>query len=181
MSDWGATKMAESQMHDGRHAKRLATLLTQLSEQPISSIPSAGHGGAETVAAYSVLDNPKVGVAEILSGHKQATLERIRAQAVALLVQETSFLTYGTLQPKVGRGTVKEKGREEEILPFPLQMIKVGREAAMKARYEGKVEEGVMAAGQISGLIRSIKPAGEIVRDVIAEAMAVLQDGLSSR
>ncbi len=40
MSTWVAEEMAESQMHDARHAKRLATLLTQLSEQPVSSIPS---------------------------------------------------------------------------------------------------------------------------------------------
>ncbi len=79
------------------------------------------------------------------------------------------------------RFTDSWEGGEHEILPFPLQMINVGREAAMKARYEGKVEEGGMAAGQISGMIRSIKPAGQIVRDVIAEAMAVLQDGLYLR
>ncbi|MCS6925910.1 MAG: DUF561 domain-containing protein [Candidatus Binatia bacterium] len=79
------------------------------------------------------------------------------------------------------RFTESWEGREHEILPFPLQMIKVGREAAMKARYEGKVEEGGLAAGQISGMITSIKPAGQIVRDVIAEAVAVCQEGLYSR
>jgi hypothetical protein len=108
--------MVESQMHDTRHGKRLATLLSELSERPVSSIPSACHGWAETVAAYRFLDNPKVGVEEILSGHRQATLERIRAQTVALLVQDTSFLNYGTLKPKVGMGTVKEKRREEHLL-----------------------------------------------------------------
>jgi hypothetical protein len=116
MSDWVATEMGESQMHDMRHAKRLVALLTRLGEQPVSSIPSACRGWAETVAAYRFLDNPQVGVEEILSGHKQATLARVRAQAVALLVQDTSFLNYGTLQPKVGMGTVKEKRREEHLL-----------------------------------------------------------------
>ncbi len=73
------------------------------------------------------------------------------------------------------------EGREHEILPFPLQMIRVGREAALKARYEGKVEEGGLAAGQISGLIRSVKPAAEIVQDIMAEAKAVLEEGLYKR
>lgn len=116
MSDWVATEMGESQVHDARHAKRLAALLTRLGEQPVSSIPSACRGWAETVAAYRFLDNPHVGFEEILSGHKQATLERIRAQEVALLVQDTSFLNYGTLQPKAGMGTVKERVREEYLL-----------------------------------------------------------------
>ena len=85
MSEWVDTEMAECQMHDARHAKRLATLLTRLGEQPIGSIPSACHGWAETVAAYRFLDNPSVGFEEILSGHKQATLERLRTQEVGLL------------------------------------------------------------------------------------------------
>jgi hypothetical protein len=51
MSNWVAEEMAESQMHAARHAKRLATLLTRLGEQPVSSIPSACRGWTETVAA----------------------------------------------------------------------------------------------------------------------------------
>jgi hypothetical protein len=115
MSPWVAEEMAESQMCDARHAKRLAVLLTRLGAQPVSSIPSACHGWTETVAAYRFLDHPHVGFAEILSGHKQATLERIHAQEVAWLVQDTSFLNYGTLQPKAGMGTVKEKVRDEHL------------------------------------------------------------------
>jgi hypothetical protein len=116
MSTWVDEEMVESQMHDARHAKRLATLLTRLGEQPGSSIPSACRGWAETMAAYRFVENPNVGFEEILSGHKQATLERIRAQEVALLVQDTSFLNYGTLQAKAGMGTVKEKVRDEHLL-----------------------------------------------------------------
>ena len=51
MSTWVAEEMAESQMHDARHTNRLAKLLSALSERPVSSIPSACHGWAETVAA----------------------------------------------------------------------------------------------------------------------------------
>jgi transposase Tn5 family protein/transposase-like protein len=116
MDNWVAGEMAESQPHDARHAKRLATLLARLGGQSVSSIPSACRGWTETVAAYRFLDNPRVGFAEILSGHRQATLERLRAQEVALLVQDTSFLNYGTLQPKVGMGTVKERVRDEYLL-----------------------------------------------------------------
>jgi Transposase DNA-binding len=116
MDNWVVGEMAESQVHDARHAKRLATLLVRLGEQPVSSIPSACRGWTETVAAYRFLDNPHVGCEEILSGHRQATLERIRAQEVALLGQDTSFLNYGTLQPKAGMGTVKERVRDEYLL-----------------------------------------------------------------
>lgn len=50
-----------------------------------------------------------------MSGHTHATLERIRTQEVVLLVQDTTFLNYGTTQPKAGMGTVKLKTRAEYL------------------------------------------------------------------
>jgi hypothetical protein len=116
MSQWVETELAKSQMQDARHTKRLAQLLERRSAQPVSSIPRASQGWAETVAAYRFLGNPDVGLAEILSGHQLATLERVQAEGGVLLVQDTTSLNYGTLQPKQGVGTVKEKVREEYLL-----------------------------------------------------------------
>jgi enoyl-[acyl-carrier protein] reductase II len=65
-------------------------------------------------------------------------------------------------------------GREDEILPFPLQSAKVGFKAAEIARYEGKIDDGGLACGQTAGLIDSIKSCAEIVREVMAEADRVL-------
>ncbi len=62
-----------------------------------------------------------------------------------------------------------------EIRPYPTQFLEVGRPASVRARLEGDVEHGSGPAGQVSGLIRAVTPAAEIVRDVMAEARAVLQ------
>ena len=67
-------------------------------------------------------------------------------------------------------------GREADIKPFPIQSVEYGFPLAEKARYEGRVEEGGMACGQSAGLINSIKPAGQIVRDVMIEARAALEE-----
>jgi enoyl-[acyl-carrier protein] reductase II len=67
-------------------------------------------------------------------------------------------------------------GREAEIKPFPIQSVEYGFPLAEKARYEGKIEEGGMACGQSAGLINSVKPAGQIVREVMEEARAVLSE-----
>jgi hypothetical protein len=115
MSHWVETEMGACQLHDARHAKRLAQLLVRLSEKPVQSIPRACHGWVETVAAYRFLDNPAIGEQEILSGHQHATLERIRAQEVVLLVHDTTFLNDGTTQQKPGMGTVKVKSRAESL------------------------------------------------------------------
>ena len=51
--------------------------------------------------------------------------------------------------------------------------MRVGFKLAEKARYEGRVEEGRLAYGQTAGMINSIRPAGQIVHDVMAEAAEV--------
>ena len=68
------------------------------------------------------------------------------------------------------------EGREDEILPFPLQGMKIGAEAAKRARYDGLIEEGGAPAGQSAGLIHSVEPAGVVVERIMAEARAVLHD-----
>jgi enoyl-[acyl-carrier protein] reductase II len=67
-------------------------------------------------------------------------------------------------------------GRENEIQPFPLQVMRVGFAASEKARYEGKIDEGGMPCGQGAAMITSIKPAGQIVHDVMQEARATLEE-----
>ncbi|MFN4089961.1 MAG: NAD(P)H-dependent flavin oxidoreductase [Alphaproteobacteria bacterium] len=66
-------------------------------------------------------------------------------------------------------------GREHEILPFPLQGIRVGHPASERGRLQGEVETGVLPAGQSCGLIHTVPSAGEVVRAVVAEAEAVLR------
>ena len=66
------------------------------------------------------------------------------------------------------------KTREDEIKPFPAQLQETGLAASVAGRMEGDTENGVLAAGQGSGLIGSVKPAGEIVADIMAEARVVL-------
>ena len=41
---------------------------------------------------------------------------------------------------------------------------------------EGRREDGLMFAGQVSGLIHDVRPAGQVVRDVVAEAEALLRE-----
>jgi enoyl-[acyl-carrier protein] reductase II len=64
--------------------------------------------------------------------------------------------------------------REGEIQPFPVQGARVGREAGIRARELGDVDNGNAPCGQSAGLIREIVPAGEVVRRLVAEAEEVL-------
>jgi enoyl-[acyl-carrier protein] reductase II len=64
--------------------------------------------------------------------------------------------------------------REAEIQPFPIQGVRVGREAGIRAREQGDIENGNAPCGQSAALIHGIVPAGEVVRRLVAEAEDVL-------
>jgi enoyl-[acyl-carrier protein] reductase II len=64
--------------------------------------------------------------------------------------------------------------REGEIQPFPVQAARVGRDAGIRARELGDVDNGNAPCGQSAGLIREIVPAGEVVRRLVVEAEEVL-------
>ena len=70
--------------------------------------------------------------------------------------------------------TASWEGREDEILPYPLQGQQFGHPASELGRHKGDVENGVLPAGQTAGLIHAVKPAGDVVRDIVAEAETVL-------
>ncbi len=71
--------------------------------------------------------------------------------------------------------TASWEGREDEILPFPLQGRKFGHPASELGRHKGDVENGVLPAGQSAGLIHEVKPAGDVVRDIVTEAKDALE------
>ena len=73
------------------------------------------------------------------------------------------------------RFTLSWEGREAEIKPYPQQMIEVGNPASQLGRIEGDVADGVLPAGQGAGLIDEIKPAGELVEEIMEEAREVLR------
>lgn len=67
------------------------------------------------------------------------------------------------------------EGRDGEIKPYPQQMIEVGNPASQRGRMEGDVENGVLPAGQGAGIIGAVKPAGDMVREIMEEAREVLR------
>lgn len=60
--------------------------------------------------------------------------------------------------------TAEERGANSEELKSLL-----GRGRAKKGMYEGDIDEGELEIGQVSALIENIKPAGEILQEIISE------------
>lgn len=113
---WVANEVAGCRLKDQRLQQRLAVIVERLGAKPTASIPAACQGWGETQATYRFLSNERVEAGEILKGHSQATVKRIAAEPVVLIVQDTTFLEYIKDVVGKGLGTLRETSREEHLL-----------------------------------------------------------------
>jgi hypothetical protein len=92
LAPWVLDEMKTADLKDKRLDARLREVLSQLGTRPVVSIPAACGGHAETTAAYRFFDNEKVTFDNVLQPHQAATRQRLAAQEVAILVQDTTEL-----------------------------------------------------------------------------------------
>jgi transposase-like protein/transposase Tn5 family protein len=90
IAPWAEHEMATADLGDERLDARAVLVLSALGERPNLSIPAACGGRAEMTAAYRFFANDKVTFAKVLEPHLQCTRQRVAAQAVVLVVQDTS-------------------------------------------------------------------------------------------
>jgi hypothetical protein len=102
MQAWiqGETKGAD--FGDERLNRRYELLLDRLSDKPTLSIPAACRGWAETAAAYRFFDNDATDAAKVLKPHFEATVERVKAQKLVIVAQDTTEVELTRKQEKVG-------------------------------------------------------------------------------
>jgi hypothetical protein len=93
--------MKTADLNDKRLDARLCALLKQLGEHPVASIPAACGGYNETTAAYRFFDNERVSFDDVLQPHIDATRQRIAAQPVVLLPQDTTEIDVTRPQQQV--------------------------------------------------------------------------------
>src|SRR5262245_677682 len=94
LAPWAVDEMKSADLNDKRLNRRLEELLSVLGERPTASIPAACGGYADMLAAYRFFDNDKVTFERVLASHCQRTGERVAAQAVVLLIQDTTELDF---------------------------------------------------------------------------------------
>jgi NAD(P)H-dependent flavin oxidoreductase YrpB (nitropropane dioxygenase family) len=100
--------------------------------------------------------------------YKQRILEATAADTVL-----SRAYTGKHLRALANEWTARWATGEHELAGFPAQYLAAGVRVE-SAYQDGELSEGMMPAGQGVGLIRGIRPAGEIVREMIADAERVL-------
>ena len=105
---WTEKEVAASTLPDTRLNPRLSRILTVLGRAPERSIPASCSNWTDTVGVYRFLDNARVDAEGILSGHRQATRERIAQESLVFVAQDTTDISYSRLSA-IGLGTLKKR------------------------------------------------------------------------
>jgi hypothetical protein len=93
-SEWIEEELACIDLGDRRLNRRCKRILGRLAADPQASVNGACRGWAETHAAYHFFNHESVDESRILSPHRRATLERMKAYPVVLIAQDTTELDY---------------------------------------------------------------------------------------
>lgn len=102
MDAWIANETRTADFGDERLDRRFALLLDRMAGKPSLGIPAACGGWAETQAAYRFFDNERVTPDKVLQPHRDATLERVSAETVVIVAQDTTELDLTRRSERVG-------------------------------------------------------------------------------
>lgn len=117
ISEWALSETEDATWEDERLNDRLTKLLSDLGARPQMSIPAACGGLNETVAAYRFFDNDEVTPETILEPHFCRSQERIAAESVVLLIQDTTEFNLTRPQQQVqGAGPLRARSQRGAFL-----------------------------------------------------------------
>ena len=159
--------------HNGRDESTTFTLIPMVKEK--ISIPLIAAGGIATgrgMLAAMVLGADAVQIGSRFVATPEASSHQNFKDMVVKAQEGDTVLTLKELAPV---RLLKNKFYEDvqqlyTKSPSKADLIELlGRARAKKGMFEGDLEEGELEIGQISGLIHEIKPAAEIVKEIIAD------------
>lgn len=122
MEAWVEAELRGSELGDERLSRRLGQILDRLAGHPQGSLPQACVGWAELMGAYRFFGNKSVDMAGVLSGHRQATLERMKSHPVVLCLQDTTFVNFGDCEQTGGLGP-HSRGRGHGLCLHPVVAV----------------------------------------------------------
>lgn len=159
--------------HNGREETTTMVLVPAVCEAvKIPVIAAGGIATGKQMRAAMVLGASGVQVGSRFVASEEASSHPAFKEAVINANEGDTVLTLKQLTPvRLIRNTFFKRVQEAEgkgASPEVLQEL-LGRGRAKKGMFEGDLEEGELEIGQVSGIIRNILPAAEIIRQMMAE------------
>lgn len=159
--------------HNGREETTTFTLIPMVKEK--LKIPLIAAGGIATgrgILAAMVLGADGVQVGSRFAASVESSSHDKFKQAI---VDAQDGDTHVTLKELAPVRLIKNKFFHDVVALYAkaptVEQLKelLGRARAKKGMFEGDLEEGELEIGQIAGLIHEIKPAAEILREMVAD------------
>lgn len=159
--------------HNGREETTTFTLIPMVKEQ--LEIPLIAAGGIATgrgMLAAMILGADGVQVGSRFVASEESSAHRAFKKMVVSAKEGDTQLTLKELAPV---RMLKNKFFDSVVELYTKNPTKeeliahLGRARAKKGMFEGDLEEGELEIGQVSGLIHDIKPAAQILRDMLDE------------
>jgi enoyl-[acyl-carrier protein] reductase II len=159
--------------HNGREETTTFTLIPMVKEKlTVPLIAAGGIASGRGMLAAMVLGADGVQVGSRFVASEEASSHHAFKQMVVDAKEGDTQLTLKELAPV---RMLKNKFFESVIQLYATNPTKddlvnhLGRARAKRGMFEGDLEEGELEIGQIAGLINDIKPASQILKDMIEE------------
>jgi len=165
--------------HNGREETTTLTLIPMVKEQlNIPLIAAGGIATGATMLAVMILGADAVQVGSRFVASEEASSHQAFKNSVVAAKEGDTQLTLKELAPvRLIKNkffnelqALYQKGPSVEELKAHL-----GRARAKRGMFEGDLEDGELEIGQIAGLIHDIKPAAQIINDMISEFIEAQQ------
>jgi len=159
--------------HNGREETTTFTLIPMVKEQiEVPLIAAGGIADGKGMLAAMVLGADGVQVGSRFVASEESSAHRAFKKMVVDAQEGDTLLTLKELAPV---RMLKNKFFDEVMdlytkNPTKEQLVELlGRARAKRGMFEGDLEDGELEIGQIAGLIHDIKPAAQIVMDMVRE------------
>jgi enoyl-[acyl-carrier protein] reductase II len=169
--------------HNGREETTTFTLIPMVKEQ--LTVPLIAAGGIATgrgMLAAMILGADGVQIGSRFAASTESSSHANFKQAI---VDAQDGDTHVTLKELAPVRLIKNKFFHDVVALYAkapsIDDLKtlLGRARAKKGMFEGDLEEGELEIGQIAGLIHDIKPAGDILKEIIADFEKAKQEAVS--
>jgi enoyl-[acyl-carrier protein] reductase II len=165
--------------HNGREETTTLVLVPQLCKAvKIPVIAAGGIGTGRTMLAAIALGAEGVQIGSRFVTSEESSAHINFKKAILKAKDGDTQLSIKKLTPaRLLKNKFWEQINRAEMSGASEEELKIilGRARAKKGMFEGDLEDGELEIGQISGYINEIKPAADIVVEIIAEYTSALQ------
>ena len=159
--------------HNGRDETTTFTLLPMVKEQiRVPLIAAGGIANGKGMLAAMILGADGVQIGSRFVASQESSAHQAFKQEVVKAKEGDTLLTLKELAPV---RLLKNKFFDQVMELYKTNPSKeqltdlLGRARAKRGMFEGDLQDGELEIGQVAGLIHQIKPAAEIVSEIIEE------------